>query len=166
MNCSRKIVSRKWRDCVESENNSTRKNAPDLTMSKSSLSSILHLQLFVYKISTFREDNSQHVRHAQIYSHSEDETRKVWFVGRTQGSDWSLNHSVLSILAFTIDRLLRGGRVSMAPQSVLHSVRTSGQANGRFLFLDRDTGPGIVSKDRHVHRASLPSPRVVPSRAY
>lgn len=128
---------------------------------------VLHSSLlFVYKISTFREDNSQHVRHAQIYSHSEDETRKVWFVGRTQGSDWSLNHSVLSILAFTIDRLLRGGRVSMAPQSVLHSVRTSGQANGRFLFLDRDTGPGIVSKDRHVHRASLPSPRVVPSRAY
>lgn len=120
------------------------------------------------KCFSFREDNiSQHLGHAQIYSHSEDKTRKVWFIGRTQGSDLvAESFSPFSNLAFTIDRLLRGGRVSMASQSVLHSVRTSGQANGRFLFLDRDTGPGIVSKDRHVHRAPLPPPRVVSPRAY
>lgn len=116
-------------------------SSPSVSNGLSSFS-IIRLQNVVC-IPFWEKHNSQRIFNTLEYI-SERQKRET-FNRKKSGSNTGirLNHS-FGPLAFTIDRLLRG-RVSMASQSVLHSVRTSGQANGRFLFLDRDTGPGIVS---------------------
>ncbi|OAD61069.1 hypothetical protein WN48_01137 [Eufriesea mexicana] len=76
------------------------------------------------------------------------------------------NYSVLGFQgALATDRLFRR-RIVMAPQAILDPVWTGCQADGRFLFFDRDTGSPVGSQHGQMHDASLSSSGVVPSRAH